>query len=86
MMELCLVVIGTLEITLLYLVEKTADTEYGTNMAVNFTAHHPMIMLLQALNGLQMVIISPSDLSRCSVYAISPAGRTPSTSPNLARS
>jgi hypothetical protein len=44
MMVLYLVVIGTQEITLLYLVVRTADTESGINMAANFIAHHHTIM------------------------------------------
>lgn len=50
-MELYWELIGILEIILLYLAEKIANTEYGTNMADNFIAPQLMIMLLLASSG-----------------------------------
>jgi hypothetical protein len=64
-MELFLAATGTQVITLLYLAVKIADTESGINMAVNYIAHLLTITLLPVLNGLQMAITLPLDLSKC---------------------
>ena len=44
MMELFYVVIGILEIILLYQEEKTVNIEFGINTVDNFTILFPMIM------------------------------------------
>ena len=43
-MELFYVVIGILEIILLYQEEKTVNIEFGINMEDNYTILYPMIM------------------------------------------
>ena len=83
MMEWFLHVIGIQATILLSLVEKTANIVYGINMVVNFIAHHLMIMLLQASNGLLMEIISQLEVLKCSDCVINLDGLIHSTNLKL---
>jgi len=84
MMESCWAVIGTLATTSSFLVEKIVNIAYGTNMEDNSIALLLTIMSFQASSGPPMEIISLLDLLKCSDYATSQGGLTPSTSLTLA--
>jgi uncharacterized integral membrane protein len=83
MMVLSFNVIGIQQIILLFLVGKTANIEFGTNMVVNFIIPLHMIMLSQVLSGHLMETILQLDLLKCLDYAINQDGLIPLINHNV---